>query len=232
MVAPGSSQKVRHARCSGHPSVPRHWIGLLLIGYPLLHLVRSIAGHTLGRDGVAGLGYYIPFWLTVVILQALGVVLVMRAMRAAGAGLADLGLRVSARRGVITIALLVAVGVALIVYRALVPSNAVPASPSAMPVTVPDRAVWLLAGLTSAFSEELLYRGFAITALHGRGVPLALVVAVAQAPWILNHGLTGMEQVPFYVASGLLFTGLYLWRRSLYPGMVLHALLNLAVLAA
>jgi membrane protease YdiL (CAAX protease family) len=57
-------------------------------------------------------------------------------------------------------------------------------------------------------------------------------VLLALVPWVFNHGLLGFARVPFYVASGLLFAAPYLWRRSLYPGMALHALLNLAVLAA
>ena len=82
----------------------------------------------------------------------------------------------------------------------------------------------------AAFCEELVYRGFAITALAGRGVPLALAVVVAVVPWLLNHGLTGLERVSFYVISGLLLGLLYAWRRSLYPNMVLHALLALVTL--
>jgi membrane protease YdiL (CAAX protease family) len=167
----------------------------------------------------------------VVVLQVLSVVLVVQAMRTAGATLADLGLRVPTRQAALTVTLLIAVGVALIIYREFGPPAAPPTDAFSRPVTLDERLVWLLVSLSAAFSEELLYRGFAITALQGRGISLPVAVVIALVPWILNHGLTGLDRVMFYVVSGLVFTAIYLWRRTLYPGMVVHALVNLAVLA-
>ena len=54
---------------------------------------------------------------------------------------------------------------------------------------------------------------------------------IALGPWILNHSLTGLDRIAHYVVSGLLFTAIYFWRRDVYPGMVVHALVNIAVLA-
>lgn len=82
----------------------------------------------------------------------------------------------------------------------------------------------------AAICEELLYRGFAITALVGRGLPVVVAVMLAVVPWTLNHGLTGVDRLPFYVMTGLLFGALFTWRRSLYPNMVVHALLALLTL--
>ena len=63
------------------------------------------------------------------------------------------------------------------------------------------------------------------------GISLPVTVVIALGPWILNHSLTGLDRITFYVVSGLLFTAIYLWRRDVYPGMVVHALVNVAVLA-
>jgi membrane protease YdiL (CAAX protease family) len=212
--------------------VPWPWIALLLVGFPLLMTARSAAWRAIGPEGLPGLGYYVPFWLTVIVLQALSTVLVLRAMRASGSDLAGLGLRVGARRASITIALIVGLGIVLIAYRELTPAptSVAAADPFASPTTLSDRCVWLVEALMAAFCEELLYRGFAITALAGRGLPLLLAVLIAVVPWLLNHGLTGLERAPFYVITGLLLGALYAWRRSLYPNMVLHTLLALMTL--
>lgn len=91
--------------------------------------------------------------------------------------------------------------------------------------------MWLVEAGLAAFSEELLYRGFAITALQSHGIPVVAAGTLAVLPWIFNHSLTGLERWPFYVATGLLFGAVYVWRKSLYQGMVLHALVALATLA-
>jgi membrane protease YdiL (CAAX protease family) len=193
---------------------------------------RSAVWRTIGPGGLPGVGYYVPFWLTVVVLQALSLVLVLRALRASHAGLADLGWHVSLRAAAVTLALLVGLGIALVAYRELSSGTPGTAStdPFASPLTFTDRLVWLVEAFMAAVCEEVLYRGFAITALAGRGIPLALAVLLAVVPWTLNHGLTGFERVPFYVISGLALGSLYAWRRSLYLNVVLHALLALMTL--
>ena len=201
------------------------WIALLLIGYPLLMTLRSLTWQAVGTAGLSGLGYYIPFWLTVIIFQAISIALVMRAMRSSGGGLADLGLCVPARRAALTLVGLAGLGLALVMYRLVVPSTA-PTSVDAFsqPIALPDRLVWLVEAGLAAFSEELLYRGFAITALRSHGIPVILALMIAVLRWILNHGLTALDRAPFYMATGLLFGAIFVWRRSLYPVMVLHAL--------
>ena len=51
------------------PIVPWPWIALLLVGYPLLMTARSLAWRAIGPEGLTGLGYYVPFWLTVIVMR-------------------------------------------------------------------------------------------------------------------------------------------------------------------
>ena len=213
------------------PIVPWRWVALLLIGYPLLMTLRSVAWQAVGTAGLPGLGYYIPFWLTVIVFQAISIALVIRAMRSSGGTLADLGLCVPARLAVLTLVGLVGLGSVLIAYRVVVPSTtAVSPDAFSQPSTLADRLVWLVEAGLAAFSEELLYRGFAITALRSHGLPVVVALMISVLPWMLNHGLTGLERAPFYVATGLLFGVIFVWRRNLYPVMILHGLFALMTL--
>ena len=46
---------------------------------------------------------------------------------------------------------------------------------------------WLLGWLSSTFSEELRYRGLAITVFNRRGIPPPLVMDIVFVPWIHKH---------------------------------------------
>ena len=102
-----------------------------------------------------------------------------------------------------------------------------------LPRTPAERRMFALLALTAGICEEVLYRGFGLAALRwaapGLGHP-ALIAVTAVA-----FGLAHLYQGPVGVAlTGLI--GAYLaWiaiaTGSLLPAMVLHALLDLRILA-
>jgi membrane protease YdiL (CAAX protease family) len=100
------------------------------------------------------------------------------------------------------------------------------------PVTTVERLFWIFMSFTAGFCEELVYRGFSIRALQGRNARTWLAVVLATLAFVLMHGINVISLFPFltiYIA-GLLFSFLFLWRRSLIPGICLHALFDLAAI--
>ena len=84
-------------------------------------------------------------------------------------------------------------------------------------------AVWVALSLSAGFCEEAVFRGYLqkqIQALTGS----ALVAVLAQAVIFgVSHGYQGLRNVIAITAFGALFGALAVWRRSLRPGMILHA---------
>jgi membrane protease YdiL (CAAX protease family) len=95
-----------------------------------------------------------------------------------------------------------------------------------------ERLFWIFMSFTAGFCEELVYRGFNIRALQGRNLRTWLAIGLATLSFVFMHGISVMRVSPFltiYIA-GLLFSALFLWRRSLVPGICLHTLFDLAAI--
>ena len=89
--------------------------------------------------------------------------------------------------------------------------------------------LWIGLSLSAAFCEELTFRGYfqiqfgAFTRSPAAGLVLqALLFGVA-------HAYQGPRSVILIALYGALFGAVALWRRSLRPGMVAHALTDLVL---
>jgi membrane protease YdiL (CAAX protease family) len=92
--------------------------------------------------------------------------------------------------------------------------------------------LWVAMSVTAGFCEELVYRGYLqkqFLALAGN----AAVAVVAQAVLFgVGHWYQGIKMVGIITLLGLLFGGFAYWRKSLRPGMLAHALGDVANLIA
>lgn len=86
-----------------------------------------------------------------------------------------------------------------------------------------------LAATGVVFVEESIYRGYAIPFFEQRWGPVAaiLVTSVAFGPLHWGNGLGAILNA---TVLGILFAGLFLWRRNLVAGTAAHALYNFFVL--
>lgn len=86
-----------------------------------------------------------------------------------------------------------------------------------------------LAATTMVFVEESIYRGYAIPFFEKRWGTLAavLVTALAFGPLHFGNGVDAMLNAAVY---GVLFAGIFLWRRNVVAGTAAHGLYNLMVL--
>jgi len=93
-----------------------------------------------------------------------------------------------------------------------------------LPRTNLDYAVWILLSLVAAIGEELSFRGFLITRMApvlGSYWAAALLSSIAFG---FGHFYQGPVGVLFTGIYGLLFAGLFYWRKSLVPCIVAHFL--------
>ena len=92
-------------------------------------------------------------------------------------------------------------------------------------LSVQDPLVFFLAGcLVGPFAEELFFRGLVYTWLRDR-MPVLPAVVVSALFFAVMHGFFS----PVQLAGGLLFAGIYEWRRSVWAPWVVHAAGNFGI---
>jgi hypothetical protein len=209
-------------------------VALLLVGFPAAYLLNSLSPwarrFSAGDDPAA----FFAFLASLLALHWLSAGVTVWVLRRSSLGLADVGLATSPRTGAVLVGALVAVGIATIALRELLgPAEPLwPGASAGLHLTTPaQRGAWIAACLSAGFCEELVYRGFGITVLRARGLRLGPAVALPTLAWVLVHGVGGLVLFVPHFLVGLAFAGFFLWRRSLAPVMVAHALVDLSLLA-
>jgi membrane protease YdiL (CAAX protease family) len=109
-------------------------------------------------------------------------------------------------------------------------SSAGPAAEaSLLPQGALETALWIVLALSAGFCEEITFRGYfqrQFEALTGRrGVALVMQAVL----FGLAHAYQGLPSTVAIAGYGVLFGALALWRGSLRPGMVAHALTDLVL---
>lgn len=219
--------------------LPVWQIGLVLVGFPLLYVLNSFAPWSVRLFGGGNRAAFFPFFASILTLHWLSAATVLLLLHRAGASPAQLGLRVSGKRGLALAGKLVIVGVVVVAVRELTGYAA--ARPHALvffPRGFAENLFFVLAAISAGFCEELVYRGFGITALVGRGLRIWQAAILSSFSFVFIHGLGGLYAFPVFFAGGLLYAGIYLGqvggvgprgmvkptgRSNLLPPMVIHA---------
>jgi membrane protease YdiL (CAAX protease family) len=142
-------------------------------------------------------------------------------MGRAGSGGGDL-----ARDALLGVLLCAAWVTAVLVVRS---SSADPAGPSLLPQGALETALWIVLSLSAGFCEEITFRGYFQRQFEAYTHRPAVALAMQAALFGVAHGYQGLPSVLAIAGYGMLFGALALWRRSLRPGMVAHALTDLAL---
>jgi membrane protease YdiL (CAAX protease family) len=172
--------------------------------------------------------WFLPFVASILVLHWLSTILVVLLVYRAGGTLADIGLDVSPGRAALLVGGLLAVGGGLIALRQTWPAaESLDDWQLMYPATLTDRVVWVILACSAGICEELVYRGFAIRVLQGRGWRTWLALALPGVSFVFIHGVFGLFAFPVLFAVALLYGLLFLWRKSLVPCIVLHALFDL-----
>jgi len=218
-------------------TLPLWKVMLVLVGLPAFYIANSLMPWSIGLLRRHDHAFFLQFWTSIAVLHWGSVALVVVLLKRSGRRLAEIGLDLSPLRATAMVGNPVVVGMALIVLREVSGVNHGPTSePSAVvsPATMGERVFWIFMSFTAGFCEELIYRGFGIRALQGRNMSTWLAVGLATLAFVLMHGVSVLRLSPFLTLylAGLLFSALFLWRRSLVPGVCLHALIDVAAIGS
>lgn len=99
---------------------------------------------------------------------------------------------------------------------------------AALPQTWFEMSVWALLSLTGGVCEEVIFRGYLQRQFSVFTRSLAGGMVVQALAFGLGHGYQGWKLMSLIAVYGLCFGLLAHWRRSLRPGMVGHALQDIA----
>ncbi len=104
----------------------------------------------------------------------------------------------------------------------VVPSHAKSVS-ALFPQSFLEVGLWIATCLTAGFCEEVAFRGYfqkqfeAMTGSAAAGVILQAIL------FGISHGYQGLRAIFMIILFGFLYGILAFWRKSLRPGMILHA---------
>ncbi|HSE40253.1 MAG TPA: CPBP family intramembrane glutamic endopeptidase, partial [Acidobacteriota bacterium] len=205
---------------------------LVLAGLTALYIANSLMPWSIGLLQRHDHSFYFPFWSSTSILHWGSVALIVFLLKRVGGRLADIGLDLSPIKAAAMIGIPLVVGLLLTLMQETAAANHSPPSVSSavLPASLGERLFWIFMSFTAGFCEELIYRGFSIHMLQRHKVRTWLAVVLATLAFFFMHGISAIALPHFltiYIA-GLLFSFLFLWRRSLLPGICLHALIDVA----
>jgi CAAX protease family protein len=92
-----------------------------------------------------------------------------------------------------------------------------------LPRDVPEIAVWVLLSISAGFCEEAIFRGYLQAQFVALTGSVSLAVIAQAVIFGISHGYQGLRNVIVITVLGTLYGALAHWRRSLKPGMILHA---------
>lgn len=95
---------------------------------------------------------------------------------------------------------------------------------SVLPRAPAELAIFLVLSLTAGFAEELIFRGYLLRQFTVLTKSVAAALIVQGIIFGSSHGYQGPKLMLIVTIYGCLFGVLAVWRRSLRPGMIAHAL--------
>lgn len=207
------------------------WHTVLLVS---IFLGLTIAGALFQRHAQSTSGVLqqhpkvVPLYLSVIAVEWFLVYGVWAGIHIRGVRLVDLigGTWPDAKNVLIDIVLAIVVwilwiGIQVGVSR-MVPSHAKSVS-TLFPQSLLEVVLWIATSLSAGFCEEVAFRGYfqkqfeAMTGSSAAGVILQGIL------FGISHGYQGLRAIIMIILFGFLYGILAFWRKSLRPGMILHA---------
>ena len=96
-----------------------------------------------------------------------------------------------------------------------------------MPHSGRELGEFSLLAITAGICEEVIYRGFFVWYLQALGLPLLPAAGVSCVVFGFAHLYQGVRGVILTTVIGAFLSGVYLLSGSLFPGMLIHALMDL-----
>jgi hypothetical protein len=210
-------------------SLPRWQVLLVLVGFPVVYWLNSFTPWSYGLFVDGDRGWYVGFAASVLVLHWGTTLLALHLVRRGGGTWREIGLNVNLPGVVIMLSLLLALGSAMVALRPWCAPryDEIPDWMALYPFTTTESVMMLLMAVSAGFCEEVIYRGFAIRVLQGRGTRTWAAVLLALLSFIFMHGVMALFVFPLLIVAGLIASAIFLWRKSLTPVICLHAVFDL-----
>lgn len=220
------------------PSIPLSKTLAVLIGFPIIATLISLL--LLNRSLITNLGldFFNTFWIIITGWYLLQIYIVSKILHSTGWEWADIGFSFSKKETFFFIGgyLLFAFGLLAFIEIALansiVETGKVNQISSLTPKTTIARIIFIVMGLTAGLAEEIVYRGFAISALLSNKLNKGVSILAATIPFIFQHGLKSMDQFWWFLIWGVVFGILYLWLKKLTVNIIIHWIVILSAMIA
>ena len=217
------------------PPVQIYFLLILLLGYPSLSIVLNMLGSTSPEAITSKIKQvYLPvLFMQGVIFGAVWVVLRRSGGRFAGIGLGRKDINWSN-----TIAGLIffvgAWSLMIIIKGSMARSGYLPEKEflHLLPATATEGTIWILLSAGAALSEEIAFRGYVITRLRILSGSYWIGAILGSAAFSLGHLYQGFAGVLLTFIYGMLFSGLFIARKSVFPCIIAHFLQDSMILIA
>jgi membrane protease YdiL (CAAX protease family) len=210
-------------------------LGFLLIGYPLLSVLMTLSGSSYPPKITSRIEQiYLPTLLIEMVILST-VIAVIRGTRTPFAGI-GLG-RDDIKWANVVSGLIFFLGAWTIItllegaitrYGLLPQRNFL----YLLPRNAAEKIVWIFLALGAAFSEEIAFRGYIITRLRIITGSYWAGIILSSLAFSLGHLYQGVAGLFLTFVYGLLFSGLFVARKSIVPCIIAHFLQDALVVAA
>lgn len=217
------------------PPIQIIFLLLVLLGYPALSMIMGVLGH---QDSSRVVSRIAQVYIPTLLVQAVLIVALTAVLRKSGSRFGDIGLA----RGDFTwsnvlsaaIFFLGAWGLMVLIKGSVERSGYLPQTDfyHLLPAGAIEAGLWVLLSAGAAFSEELIFRGYVITRIRRLSGSVWLGALLGSAAFSFGHIYQGMAGVLLTFLYGLLFSGLFIARKSVFPCIVAHFLQDVIVLGA
>jgi membrane protease YdiL (CAAX protease family) len=99
-----------------------------------------------------------------------------------------------------------------------------------LPVTITEKIIWFFLSLGAALSEEITFRGFAVSRLKVLTGGYFIAAFLSAAAFSVGHLYQGIAGVFLTFVYGMLFAGLFIARRSVFPCIIAHFLQDIIII--
>ncbi len=217
------------------PPVQIYFLLILLLGYPSLSIVLNMLGSTSPEAITSKIKQvYLPvLFMQGVIFGAVWVVLRRSGERFTGIGLG----RKAINRSNTIAGLIFFVGawsLMIILKGSMARSGYLPEKEflHLLPATATEGTIWILLSAGAALSEEIAFRGYVITRLRILSGSYWIGAILGSAAFSLGHLYQGFAGVLLTFIYGMLFSGLFIARKSVFPCIIAHFLQDSMILIA
>jgi membrane protease YdiL (CAAX protease family) len=206
----------------------------LLVGWPLLGYV--ILGQSKPEMGFSGMDPVSQIYLPTIVIEWFIFFVVFLVLKRGEEDLSSVGFskfnlaNLGIGLGFLLVANIVLFGLAHILqlFHLTVPKEIA----FILPRTKTERIFWILLSITAGICEEIGFRGYVLTKLNLFLNNWYLTVAISSICFGLGHFYQGVGGIILTATYGLLFCLLFIWRKSLVPGIFAHSLQDLTALFA